>query len=636
MNIRFFLGAALCLALLSSVSTSARAQNESEIVSGVPAAKALALAAVRDEDAVSSLWILARSFNSNITRESLRAVWSQQVDAPSGNSSPSYLWARLTAASHRAQLPFVARQIKTRDVARSGPALVYLEAPTQVAVVRAVGREHVLLWAEGRDVLMPFAIFVRRFSGHALINVAPPALHIENAVREVHLTTIGGSSEVVQSIRLHNTSTRPLAVRVVSTSCGCTGAQVSPASLAPGASGVLVAKMHVNDSRLVTIGLATGDTASPQAVAALQTRVPEGVTAPPVLLLNTMKGEAAATSATITLPRGARVVKVSTPQPWLVAAPSPTTAVSNHLSHVRIEAHISPQAPAGRFESAITLFLSNSPVQQIVMPVMGMISDDVIASPPALVLGARTPGTTIRKTVIVRGPRPFSITSITSGAKVQVQADPKVVATAHAVEIATSINGPVGQAVFERVILLLSDQRTLNIDIFGSIDTGSKAQAQELPEIEVGMQAPDFVMADAQGTVWRLSDMRGQKNVLLTFFPKCFTGGCANHLSSLRDVYPTLQANDTQGLAVSVDPAEGEKGQKEFAKQWNLPFPLIPDTERKISLLYGAVEQPTDLDRRMTVLIDKQGIVRFVDTSVNVQTHGADMVAKMRELGMIK
>ena len=155
-------------------------------------------------------------------------------------------------------------------------------------------------------------------------------------------------------------------------------------------------------------------------------------------------------------------------------------------------------------------------------------------------------------------------------------------------------------------------------------------------EVAVNQLAPEFKVLDMNDKVQQLNDYRGKSNLLLTFFPKCFTGGCANHLSSLRDQYAIFEANDTKILAISVDPADGEKGQKAFAKQWELPFPLIPDTDRKLSLLYGAVDKPTDLDRRMTVLIDKQGIVRFVDTNVNVQTHGADMIVKMRDLGMIK
>ena len=45
------------------------------------------------------------------------------------------------------------------------------------------------------------------------------------------------------------------------------------------------------------------------------------------------------------------------------------------------------------------------------------------------------------------------------------------------------------------------------------------------PKLEVGKPAPDFAISDMNGQVRRLADLRGQKNLLLTFFPKCFTGG---------------------------------------------------------------------------------------------------------------
>ena len=121
--------------------------------------------------------------------------------------------------------------------------------------------------------------------------------------------------------------------------------------------------------------------------------------------------------------------------------------------------------------------------------------------------------------------------------------------------------------------------------------------------------------------------VEGQKNLLLTFFPKCFTGGCANHLSSLRDQQAAFDAADIQILAVSVDDAEGERGQLAFTQQWKLGFPLVPDTKRELSKLFGAAQNDQQLAARMTLLIDKQGIVRLVDTNVHVRTHGADVLA---------
>ncbi len=158
--------------------------------------------------------------------------------------------------------------------------------------------------------------------------------------------------------------------------------------------------------------------------------------------------------------------------------------------------------------------------------------------------------------------------------------------------------------------------------------------ARLLQNIQVGDAAPDFAVSDMNGKVRKLSDYKGKSNLLLTFFPKCFTGGCANHLSSLRDVNQQLEAANVKVLAVSVDPADGEYGQKAFADLWKFQFPLIPDTKRELSLLYGAVDKPTDLARRMTFLIDKNGIVRWIDSDVNVKSHGAGLLAKIEELGL--
>ena len=86
---------------------------------------------------------------------------------------------------------------------------------------------------------------------------------------------------------------------------------------------------------------------------------------------------------------------------------------------------------------------------------------------------------------------------------------------------------------------------------------------------------------------------------------------------------------------MSFDPAEGERGQLAFARQLSLTFPLVPDVGKNLSMLYESAFSPDQrAPGRMTVLIDRDGIVRFVDRAVQVRTHGPDMLLKMRELGM--
>ena len=154
------------------------------------------------------------------------------------------------------------------------------------------------------------------------------------------------------------------------------------------------------------------------------------------------------------------------------------------------------------------------------------------------------------------------------------------------------------------------------------------------PELAVGKIAPDFALSDMNGRVRRLSELRGRKNLLITFFPKCFTGGCANHLTALRDKWNEFEKTNTEIWAVSVDPAAGETGQLAFAAKMNLPFPMVPDEGRNLSLLYGATDDPTQKALRMSVFIDKDGIVRFIDKDVHVMTHGTDILDEMKAIGI--
>jgi peroxiredoxin (alkyl hydroperoxide reductase subunit C) len=153
----------------------------------------------------------------------------------------------------------------------------------------------------------------------------------------------------------------------------------------------------------------------------------------------------------------------------------------------------------------------------------------------------------------------------------------------------------------------------------------------------VGQTAPAFCMRDMNGNLQSLAQRRGRRNVLLTFFPKCFTGGCTSHLAAVQREYKSLHAvagAQTDVLAVSVDAAGGATGQRAFAKSLGLGYPLIPDTGRNLCVLYGAAHNANQLAARMSVLIDKTGTVRWIDRQVNVKTHGQDVLNKLHELGM--
>ena len=164
-----------------------------------------------------------------------------------------------------------------------------------------------------------------------------------------------------------------------------------------------------------------------------------------------------------------------------------------------------------------------------------------------------------------------------------------------------------------------------------------KSAVISLPQpysLKVGQDTPDFDARDMNGTSRNPRSLHGRKNLLLTFFPKCFTFNCKNQLMSLRDSYDELQKADVVVWGVSVDPPEGKRGQKAFAQHLKLPYPLIPDTKRQICLLYATVQSTNQMAARTSVLIDKEGKVRWIDKQVDPRTHGFDVLTKMRELEM--
>lgn len=170
--------------------------------------------------------------------------------------------------------------------------------------------------------------------------------------------------------------------------------------------------------------------------------------------------------------------------------------------------------------------------------------------------------------------------------------------------------------------------RAANLNkVLGAPEYSSRAAVQRV--VETGKPAPDFSIADMNGKSVHLRDFRGRRNLLLTFFPRCFTGGCKQHLASLQNEFENLKKTETEVLAVSVDPPDVQRA---FAAAGNLPFALIPDEGRQLCLLFGAATAPDQLASRMSVLIDKRGVVRWIEKNVNVSTHGADALEQVRRL----
>lgn len=148
--------------------------------------------------------------------------------------------------------------------------------------------------------------------------------------------------------------------------------------------------------------------------------------------------------------------------------------------------------------------------------------------------------------------------------------------------------------------------------------------------LQIGTQAPDFKLPDAQGKIRNLSEWQGQWLVLY-FYPKDDTPGCTREACYFRDDSQALTALGAQVVGVSVDTVASHA---DFVKKHRLPFPLLADTTGKVAAAYGALFDLVvfRVARRMTFIIDPQGKVAQVYSQVDPDGHSQMIVADLKKL----
>ena len=144
------------------------------------------------------------------------------------------------------------------------------------------------------------------------------------------------------------------------------------------------------------------------------------------------------------------------------------------------------------------------------------------------------------------------------------------------------------------------------------------AAAPPPPSVKVGDPAPDFTAsyltgADANGKRDRksvkLSEFKGQKNVVLAFFPAAFSPGCTTEMAKYRENVGEFNANNTVILGMSVDSVWANVA---FAEKLGADFTILSDARRDISKAYGVFDENSVIARRTTFVIDRKGVVQKV------------------------
>jgi len=142
-----------------------------------------------------------------------------------------------------------------------------------------------------------------------------------------------------------------------------------------------------------------------------------------------------------------------------------------------------------------------------------------------------------------------------------------------------------------------------------------------MTHLKEGDKAPEFSGIDQNGKTISLSDFRGKK-VVLYFYPKDMTPGCTTQACNYRDHYQDLLSKGYQVIGVSAD---SEARHLKFIDKYDLPFPLIADTEKIIIQQYGVWGEKKFMGKvfdgihRQTFVISEEGVLDKVIKKVKTK-----------------
>ena len=147
----------------------------------------------------------------------------------------------------------------------------------------------------------------------------------------------------------------------------------------------------------------------------------------------------------------------------------------------------------------------------------------------------------------------------------------------------------------------------------------------------VGAAAPEFTLDTTSGRPVSLSAFRGEKNVLLAFFPLAFTSVCTAEMCSFTDDYAAFAAQGVAVVPLSVDAIPSLKA---FKAQHGIVVELASDFRREVSRSYGVLNAEKFYANRAYFLIDKAGVVRWahVEAANGQRRANAEILAQIAQL----
>ena len=151
--------------------------------------------------------------------------------------------------------------------------------------------------------------------------------------------------------------------------------------------------------------------------------------------------------------------------------------------------------------------------------------------------------------------------------------------------------------------------------------------------LKKGDKAPLFSGINQDHVPVSSSDFTGKK-LILYFYPKDNTSGCTAEACNLNDNYEFWLNRGFEVVGVSPDSTVSHR---KFADKFGLRFNLIADPELKILKDFGVWGEKKMYGKsymgvlRTTFVIDEQGIIREIFTSVDTKNHTSQITDALNQ-----
>ncbi len=149
-----------------------------------------------------------------------------------------------------------------------------------------------------------------------------------------------------------------------------------------------------------------------------------------------------------------------------------------------------------------------------------------------------------------------------------------------------------------------------------------------MSEPKEGGRAPDFSAKNETGKTIGLGNMLGRK-IVLYFYPKDGTPGCAMEACSFRDNIRLLASKGVVVLGMSPDSVESHN---KFKKKYKLNFSLLSDVSKGVCRKYGVLKNKNFMGRdfvgveRTTFVINERGVVEKIFANVDPASHVKEVI----------